>query len=439
MGKKKYVYVSVAILIAAALAVILVANISEKQSDSDAVEMLQQRSAALAQRTLQSRPRPVAPPAPADKPETEQEEPAYQDTVALFEQLTEQMNAAKDDPEWKKAFDLIHRDQSLWDWELITAYLDAHQELIHAFRELLESGGALFEMNYVEGFAMDLPSLIDLRRVSGLLLADATLASMRDDEATVLENYTAFFRLTDTMKKEPLLILQMMHNGILNMFYEHVTQTMRGNDISVDALQKIVYEVSTTINREELVDALTFEGHWGLEVFDSIRKGDISSTGVRAEGAESFLWRVYGSAVARPFLNMDETAYARTMNSVTDAMALPFYEAEPLLEQALRELDALPQTRVMTNMMTPGFFRMAHVQARKEAQMSLLQLGLAVEHHYGEHGAYPETLEQVAPILGGAIPLDPYTGQPFVYQPRRGGFTLYSDCKDGHIVWRGTP
>jgi hypothetical protein len=55
----------------------------------------------------------------------------------------------------------------------------------------------------------------------------------------------------------------------------------------------------------------------------------------------------------------------------------------------------------------------------------------------------------VAADLGGEVPVDPFTGQPYVYIPKENTFLLYSlgrnqqddggchDYLEGDIVWRG--
>jgi hypothetical protein len=86
--------------------------------------------------------------------------------------------------------------------------------------------------------------------------------------------------------------------------------------------------------------------------------------------------------------------------------------------------------------------------------MDLMQLGLAIEQYRVENGEYPTTLDQVAPLSGGAIPIDPFTGQPYVYQLSGGSFLIYSATaslvdadrarrfagadEQGNIVWRGS-
>ena len=44
------------------------------------------------------------------------------------------------------------------------------------------------------------------------------------------------------------------------------------------------------------------------------------------------------------------------------------------------------------------------------------------------HGVYPETLDEIVPTLNDEIPLDPFTGRQFVYEPGQDGFALYSQA-----------
>ena len=55
-----------------------------------------------------------------------------------------------------------------------------------------------------------------------------------------------------------------------------------------------------------------------------------------------------------------------------------------------------------------------------------MQVGLAMELYHGQHGVYPKTLDEIAPTLNDEIPLDPFTGEQFVYEPGQEGFTLFS-------------
>jgi hypothetical protein len=90
-----------------------------------------------------------------------------------------------------------------------------------------------------------------------------------------------------------------------------------------------------------------------------------------------------------------------------------------------------------------------HDQAEHEATVDLMRIGVALELYRSEKGTYPGTLEEVAGVLGGVVPLDAFTGKPYLYEPRGHSFVLQSsgtvwcyDPEQRHSVlvvlsWRG--
>ena len=86
-------------------------------------------------------------------------------------------------------------------------------------------------------------------------------------------------------------------------------------------------------------------------------------------------------------------------------------------------------------------------QARHEVNIGLLRMGLLVECYHEKQGRWPESLEVIAPELGGALPVDPFSGEAYIYRIDEDGFRLYSVSADGEddggvhgaggdLVWR---
>ena len=67
-------------------------------------------------------------------------------------------------------------------------------------------------------------------------------------------------------------------------------------------------------------------------------------------------------------------------------------------------------------------------KARTEMSEIHKALGMWAVNHDNE---YPETLEEIAvDFPGGKVPLDPFTKQPFLYEPSESGFLLICLGKD---------
>lgn len=146
---------------------------------------------------------------------------------------------------------------------------------------------------------------------------------------------------------------------------------------------------------------------------------------------------------------MDEEVYANSMAQIEDASRRTYYEGRPLMEQIERDVQDLPRTRVFSRVLLPGLMRTIESQARNELTLDLMQLGLSLEQYHDRNGTYPATLDAIASSVGGRLPVDPYTGQSYRYEPSSGSFLLYSlgrnlvddggvqDYRTGDIVWRG--
>jgi hypothetical protein len=48
-----------------------------------------------------------------------------------------------------------------------------------------------------------------------------------------------------------------------------------------------------------------------------------------------------------------------------------------------------------------------------------------------EHDTYPDSLEQLVPKIVGKLPLDLYSGKPFIYEKQGEGYVLYSVYRNG--------
>lgn len=69
------------------------------------------------------------------------------------------------------------------------------------------------------------------------------------------------------------------------------------------------------------------------------------------------------------------------------------------------------------------------------ARAQVARVALACRVIHSETGAYPQTLAELAPTVLPRVPLDPFTGEPLIYQlGEDGGFLLYSAGPD-KIAW----
>lgn len=318
------------------------------------------------------------------------------------------------------------------DLDKIKDYLAASSGLIRELRELSESGGPVYELDFSKGYAMELPHLAHLRDCARLLAMDAEMQANagRYDEA--VQDLLAAMKLADALETEPIIISQLVRIAMDGIVYGTVSASIPGEELPPEAAREFIDYAVHANHREAFANSFNGEGFFGLQGFEEIRSGNINQFTDSSGPWNGLIMRVYGSPVARPWLNMDEAAYADIIGRMGEAAALPYYEANPVFDQMEADIEGLPRTRILSRTLLPALGRAVEAQARHEAYMGLMGLGLAVEQYHAQNGQYPQTLNEVAPILGGSIPLDPFTGQPFGYELSGGSYTLYS--RMGSIV-----
>ena len=461
MSKDRWLIVTAGVVLILAMTLFVFSVVTDRRREVAVGKLKAKRAEVFAQRTSE-------PPA-ADKkipgqtaPKADKMAEPGEDTASAFRQVSDQRKAFLDNSAWKEAEVIVEKEKPKeWteaDRKKVAEYLGATGGLIQEVHRLAESGGPAYELDYSKGYAMELPHLATLRYCVRLLAADAALQAFGGNYGEAVEDLLTGMKLADSLTHEPILISQLVRLALDRIVYSTVEQAIRGEDLTPDLSRNLMQCASRASGGEAFANSFSGDGLFGLGAFDGIRAGDPELGGFKQETQstmESILIRAYGSTFARPLLNMDEASYAGLVGRMGDVARLPFYEAQPLLDEIKRDIDDLPRTRWLSRQLLPTLPRTVEAQALHEAQLGLMRVGLAVEQYHAQNGTYPPTLDEVAPVLGGAVPLDPFTGKPLAYQPSGGSFMLYSAMgsgidlrarytfrqiadKDGNLVWRGS-
>ncbi len=391
----------------------------------------------------------------AGTPRTSAETPAPSvtpsESVAAFASLFSRVKALTGTNRW---IDLINKPLNEWtadDWAKAKAFMDEARDLVREIRRLAEMGGPAYELDFSVGYATELPHLAQLRELARLLRMDALVRGQQGDYGEAVEDIVAGMKLAaGTLADEPLLISQLVRISMDTIVLQAAQDALPPEAISPELARRLIEYAGRIDCRDGFADSFSSEGMIGLDMFEHMRDGTaIPDLFPDRSTLEDLGLRLYGSALARPWLNMDEEAFAETIGRIGEAWGLPYYQAKPLMEQIEREVEDLPRTRVLSREYLPSLTRAVEAQARNEAQLDLFQMGLSIEQYHARNGAYPTTLDAIASDVGGRVPVDPFTGQPYIYKPSGDSFLLYSvgsnavddggkfDYRTGDLVWRG--
>jgi len=324
----------------------------------------------------------------------------------------------------------------------IAKFLEANQDLVREMRRMAERGAPVYPLDFSKGLEMLLPHLARVRKCARVLRASAVVNGMNGNYAEAVDDIIAGMKLADALAREPILMSQLVRIAVYVLIMNDAVQkSFDGSDLSPELTQRLMAHLAQADHREDFAESLAGERYLlGPEA--------LSTYSMRRSGA---WFGLLEASDLGPLREADERAYDEIMNRVVSAARLPYYEAARELSQIQSDIGSLPQTLVYSRQLLPSLARSSEAQACCEAVIDLIQMGIMVEQYKAREGCYPDTLGDIAPSLGGSVPIDPFSGKEYRYRPLGSTFVLYSigrNCIDdggtrdrhymkGDIVWRG--
>ncbi|MEA3365004.1 MAG: hypothetical protein U9Q79_05130, partial [Candidatus Hydrogenedentes bacterium] len=417
-----------ALLFIAGVATVLAIVVLGSRRDTAAVLEARARSAeSVAQYQRQFAPKSEAPPAPKTtsteiqgdtRPKTSFSAPE------LFKRLTPVITVLRRQPDYMAAEDIVKgRGPREWtddDLRVLTALFSKHADVLDAIRTIAERGEALYRVDLSQGLPVELPHLAQLRDMAELLEMEAGVRARQGDTENALNNYRAIIALGETLVDEPILNSQLVRIALWGTVYDGIDTALEPGQLTPEQARDVVRDAASLYHREAFANALAAETAFGLQVIDeAAESGDVPFTlgAINDPAVDVLAGYLYQSPVGGVLLSGDKQTYSEYMNRIVRAAGQPYYQVEDELEAIEAELGDLSFLDLYSRNLIPPLTRAQLAQARAEAKLDLLRIGLSLDVYYDEHGAYPHSLDAVAADLGGEVPVDPFTGQAYVYIP----------------------
>lgn len=337
------------------------------------------------------------------------------------------------------------------DWQQLDKYLGKHRELLDAIHILARTGTHGYAIKFEDGLAMELAHLSRLRGFARMLRGEARRAwhEGRDDDA--LEHVLDIWPLGDCLKDEPILVSQLVRISIHGIACSALTEIVAPGQLDPGQSQQLLELLATVEYRPSLHRALLMEAETTVQFFDEYSTGKWGSAfldDLSIEKPDTWMDYIYSKPLGRPLMHRDQASYLQVMEQIASLVPLPFHEARPGLEAVESKIARAGFLQFLTPMFAAGMPRALRAPARAEALCDITMAGLLVEQYHNEHGVYPATLGDIPPHPSGGDWTDPFTGQPYHYDPSPTGICLYSvghnlhddgglpDHREGDIVWR---
>ena len=302
---------------------------------------------------------------------------------------------------------------------------------------------AWFDLDYSEGLQMKMPHLKQLRDGARLLSLEAWLAAEQGDARKALQATWTALRIRHATEDEPCLISQLVGIATDSIALSALQSIMPAIRPQEADLRLILTELQS---RNPTSFRLGAEGEraMGEMVFESARNnvfsralgeiGDVGSPKRPEQGAHVFF-------VARWWaLNMlpqDEAYYLSFMNRfVEDAgrsSSLTLAEVQRWEEdcRVMSSTDPLWHSHPFSRLLLPALGRFLFEAKKDIARRDVAQCGIAAELYRLDYGAYPESLDALAPKYLDTLPKDTFSGQPLLFKSLPDGILIYSVGPNG--------
>ena len=255
-----------------------------------------------------------------------------------------------------------------------------------------------------------------------LLHADAAIDKRRGLASEAIADVLAAIRFlhASTESRNPVSFRGGLYRGAsLGRIFE-LTDGLGFDRVPIEQILELESQLPDTYERDSFLTHLATAAKLRANYYDSIRNGT---------GAQEFLEegriirdgeprisdvnrivgmledRFYVSPLGEPIRDMQEQSYANAMAHIIEVASLPYYQAVGDRESFDRSIGMVRGEF--------GTYRPSRVladQANREAALDLLRVGLALERHRKQAGQYPASLDDVAPLQGSALPVDPLYG-----------------------------
>jgi hypothetical protein len=339
------------------------------------------------------------------------------------------LHELKAEPLWREQFE--HAVQHGWGQELtaLDATLDRAATALAHYR----AGAALdrCQLPYAKSpmlAGMLLPSLSKARMAARLLAAEARRYEAKGEYDEAVGNYFVILRLGKHYGNGRTLVdhlvgtacVQVGLNAAFGGLYRHAYPTKKVREF----LGKLDKERA---GLPDYVHALRSERAFGLGTVDDLMRVGPGGLGLfrgvpaGLTGSESPLQqRLLRILLPDRTVKKD---MGRFYDKHIAAAAKPYHEAPP-------GQDFLEETKpwnLAAHMLLPTLSRSRNVSVRCRALYDALRLALAIKLYQAETGVYPDKLQWlVDDKVVEALPVDPFSGEPFRYRVKDGQFVLYS-------------
>jgi hypothetical protein len=338
-------------------------------------------------------------------------------------------------PAFAERFDKLTPSEQLEPaaFTLLSKELDGVRPALEEARKLATRPNGRHPITFQRNvIATLLPTQQETRRVTQLLAYDVLRQAQAGDMKQALTSCRAALNAGRSVGDEPLLITMLVRTACVALACQSAERTLAQGEPAPDdllALQRLLQHEAAF---PALLVATRGERAMLHEMLDALESGDVSLFEVLGNDREVGALRkwAFGWYLRDSFRADHPRALALLTRRIAELRRPPHEQIAA--EQAFAaEVRGLPKDALATRALLPALDKVGVAERRRLAGVRSMIAAVAAERYRREHGAWPESLDKLAPGLLTEVPLDPFDGRPLRYRRTADGVVVYSVGENG--------
>lgn len=268
-------------------------------------------------------------------------------------------------------------------------------------------------------YDMRIPDAVKMINVIRLVGIDAVFKAEGGKIAEAIDQIRWGMQFVQKTMNEPFLITGLI--ALANMKYLHfcLKQIICGRDIDSEILRTLIQDLNPELWRKKLVRGIQGERVFFLETALGVLEGDKTVLNL-SQTESAFFWLI------RPVTKAETLWSLKKYDDVEAQSLLPYYKIKEFQKELEQEVDSFPWYYYVSKNVFPNFSSVWLKEAILEAVMGTGQIALACKTYRNQEGHFPENIAALIPDILEKEPVDPFTGNPFIYKLQEDGFVVYS-------------
>jgi hypothetical protein len=266
-----------------------------------------------------------------------------------------------------------------------------------------------------------IPDAVKMILATHLTGFDALFKAESGDVAGALDKIRDGLGSVSKVAQEGTLITHLLAMAETRMLLRYLESICRGRGIDDENLLSLLADLEPGPLRERLARSIAGERVFGLERGSAVIKGRPQVLAGEKRSDRLLYW------LLRPVLKDEIRWQLRRLSGWEQMAERPYFQQRELLKTDVELSEAVPWYFKLTGFQDGGAYGTVFLKnGQLEATFLAARTGLACRLYKSRTGRYPERLETLVPGILSEVPIDPFTGKPFVYRREGEGFIVYS-------------